>query len=201
MTKRTKLRPVSSLREPWSLLILLALIGTSSAGNVSLVEGPGPYNLDLDAAAGNYEGRYLKAPSDAFTVKGFVKFVTIRPDGRWAPLAAIELMGPKSGYNIGLEAFVFSKQANYIQFAIRNRGVLDLPDEAFARTDFTNNPIPFEVKLANSGEVLVTIGNGSGAKTGKIYSVRRILPEITRVRIVASTAHVQFSNIEISPAG
>lgn len=201
LTKRIQFRFLSSLRELWSLLILLGLIGTSSAGNSVVLGGPGPYNLDLDGPPGDYEARYIPVSGSSFTVKGAIRFVEKKHDKRYAPLAAVELMGPNSAYNVGLEVFVFSSAANYIQFAVRNRGVLDLPDVAFARTDFTSNSIPFEVKLADSGEVLVTIGSGGEAKTGKVYSVRRILPEITRVRIVASTARVQFSNVQIIPGG
>jgi TonB family protein len=183
-------------------VLLLAFLGcastqppraaaTAPAESPKFEVGPGPYNIDLDAGPGRYEERFIQVPDGAFTLKGFIQFITVSKDRKWAPLAAIELMGPKESYNVGLEAFVHSNEPGKLQFAVRD-GLHDLWDAPFARADFTNNPFPFELRLLRSGEVQVSIGG----KVGKIYSARGFA--MTRVRVLASTAHIQFSNVNIT---
>jgi hypothetical protein len=102
-------------------VLLLAFLGcastqppraaaTAPAESPKFEVGPGPYNIELDAGPGRYEERFIQVPDGAFTLKGFIQFITVSKDRKWAPLAAIELMGPKESYNVGLEAFVHSNE-------------------------------------------------------------------------------------------
>ena len=164
---------------------------TAPADSPKFEVGPGPYNVDLNAGLGSYEERFIRVPDGAFTLKGLIQFITVSKDRKWAPLAAIELMGPRESYNVGLEAFVLPNEPGKLQFAVRD-GLHDFWDASFARADFTNSPFPFELQLLGSGEVQVSVGG----KVGRIVSARGF--EITRVRVLASTAHIQFSNLNIT---
>ena len=155
-------------------------------------EGPGPYNIDLDAAGGGYEERFLQVPASAFTVKGFIQFVTVRADPKWEPLAAIEVMGPKESFYAGLIAFVSPKAPDKIEFAVRDERLRGLPDASFGRIHLTNSAIPFELRLDRSGVLQASV---MGTK-GRAVSVRSF--EISRVRVLGSTGHVRFVNIEVA---
>jgi hypothetical protein len=154
--------------------------------------GPGPYDLDLDVAAGDDKERFLQAPAGAFAVRGFIQFIAVRSDAKWAPLAAVEVMGPHDSYNFGLIAFVLPKAPDKIEFAVRDVRLQGLPTASFGRISLTNAAIPFELHLDRSGVLQVSVLG----KPGRPVSIRPL--EITRVRVLASTAHIRFSNIEIT---
>jgi len=71
------------------LLILLSGCAAASAEHAppKFEVGPGPYNLDLDAASGEYEERFLQVPGGGFTVKGLIQFTVFRANSKWAPMA------------------------------------------------------------------------------------------------------------------
>jgi hypothetical protein len=154
-------------------------------------EGPGPYNIDLDVAAGHSDERFLQVPASAFTVKGFIQFVTAAADPKWAPLAGIEVTGPKGSFYAGLIAFVLPK-AEKIEFAVRDERLQGLPDASFGRIHFTNQAIPFELRLDRSSVLQVSVMG----TPGRPVSVRSF--EISRVRLLGSTGHVRFLNVEVT---
>jgi hypothetical protein len=155
-------------------------------------EGPGPYNIDLDVAAGDDEERFLQVPAGAFTVKGFIQFVRVRADPKWAPLAAIEVTGSKDSFYAGLIAFVLPKAPDKIEFAVRDERLHGLPNASFGRIHLTNQAIPFELRLDRSGVLQASVMG----TPGRAVSVRPF--EISRVRLLGSTAHVRFLNVELA---
>ena len=74
-----------------------------------VVEGPGPYNIDLDVAAGSGEERFIQVPGSASTVKGLIQFATVRPSPKWEAVAGIEVMGSKGSFYAGLITLVSPK--------------------------------------------------------------------------------------------
>jgi len=154
--------------------------------------GPGPYNLDLDAGAGKSEQRFLQIPGGAFTVKGYLQFVSIQSSSRWEPMAAVEVMGPKDSYYAGLIAFVVPNSPDKVQFAVRDVRLRGLPDATFARAPLAHLLIPFELHLDRSGTLQVSVAGS----TGRAVPVRP--EEITRVSVIASTGHMRFTNITIT---
>jgi hypothetical protein len=184
----------------WMLLLLIS--GCASAApppdapaqvvSPRFEVGPGPFELDLDVGSGDDEERFLQVPAGAFTVRGFIQFITVRADPKWAPLAAVEIMGPKDSFSAGLIAFVRPNASDKIQFAVRDERLHGLPDATFARMNFGNQSIPFELRLDRSGVLQVSVAG----KPGRLVSVRPF--EITRVRVLASTGHMRFSHIEIT---
>jgi hypothetical protein len=167
-----------------------ASVSPAQVASPTFEVGPGPYNLDLDVASGKYEERFIQVPTDAFTVKGFIQFTDVRKNAKWAPLAGVEIMGPKGLFAAGLIAFV-SDPPDKIQFAVRDERLEGLPDATFARAPLTDKLIPFELRLERSGALQVSVAGTSG----RVVQVRPIV--ITRLRVLASTGHVRFSNIEI----
>ena len=153
--------------------------------------GPGPYNLDLDAGSGESEERFLQVPGGAFTVKGFIQFTVVRTNPKWEAMAAVEVMGPKESFNAGLLAFVLPNAPDKLQLAVRDVRLAGF-DGTFARMQLSYLSIPFELRLNKSGVLQVSVAG----KLAREVSVRPI--EITRIRVMASTAHVRFSNIELS---
>lgn len=154
--------------------------------------GPGPYNLDLDVASGEYEERFIQAPAGAFTVKGLIQFTAYPATPTWTPMAAVEIMGPKEdSFFTGLIAFIPNALVMHasIQFAVREHKFKGAP---FAGLEYTNKLIPFELHLDKSGSLHVSVAD----QAARPVSVRAA--EITRVRLLASTAHVRFRNIAIS---
>jgi hypothetical protein len=154
--------------------------------------GPGPYNVDLDAGSGEYEERFLQVPAGAFTVKGFIQFTTVRANAKWNPMAAVEVMGSKDSYSAGLIAFVRHSAPDKIEFAVRDPLLRGLPAASFGRVQFTNQAIPFELRLDKSGVLEVSVAGAPG----RTVTVRPI--EVTRVRVLGSTGHIRFSNIDVS---
>lgn len=152
--------------------------------------GPGPYNVNLDPASGDYEERFLQVPANAFTIKGFIQFTVVRADPKWTPLAAVEVMGPKDSFYAGLIVFVRPK-TDKIEFAVRDERLHGLPDASFGRIALTDKAIPFELRLDRSG---LLQGSVLG-KTGRAVSVRPV--EITRVRLLASTGHIRFLDVDV----
>lgn len=155
-------------------------------------EGPGPYNIDLDVAAGSGEERFIQVSESAFTVKGLIQFATVRPSPKWESVAGIEVMGSKGSFYAGLIAFVSPKARNKIEFAVRDVRLEGLPDASFGRISLTDKAIPFELRLDRSGVLVASVMGTSG----RAVSVRSI--EISRVHLFASTAHVRFLNIVIA---
>jgi len=154
--------------------------------------GPGPYNVDLHAASGEFEERYIQAPAGAFTVKGLIQFAAYRTNSRWAPMAAVEVTGPQEdSFFAGLIAFIPNAlvMRPSIQFAVREHKFQGAP---FAGLEYTDKLIPFELHLDKSGLLHVSVAD----QAARPVSVRAA--EITRVQLVASTADVRFRNIEIS---
>jgi len=179
------------------LLIGLAAIATprdtlAQGATPKVEEGPGPYSIDLDVAAGRAEERFLKVPGSAFTVKGLIQFVTVRPDPKWESVAGIEVTGPTTSFYAGLIAFVSPKAADKIEFAVRDERLNGLPDASFGRIHLTNQAIPFELRLDRSGVLQASVMGTSG----RAVSVRSFA--ISRVRLFGSTAHVRFLNIEVA---
>jgi len=181
------------------LLLISGFAATGTQGDVpaqgaapKVEEGAGPYNIDLDVAAGDDEERFLAVPGSAFTVKGFIQFVTVREDPKWAPLAAIEVTGPKGGFYAGLIAFVLPRAPDKIEFAVRDERLRGLPDASFGRIHLTNQAIPFELRLDRSGVLQASVMG----TPGRAVSVRSL--EISRVRLLGSTGHVRFLNIEVA---
>jgi len=179
------------------LVIGLAAIATprdtpAQGATPKVEEGPGPYNIDLDVAAGSGEERSLQVPGSAFSVKGLIQFVTVRPDPKWEPLAGIEVTGPKGSFYAGLIAFVSPKAPDKIEFAVRDERLNGRPDASFGRIHLTSQAIPFELRLDRSGVLQASVMGTSG----RAVSVRPF--EISRVRLLASTAHVRFLNIEVA---
>ena len=154
--------------------------------------GPGPYNFDLDAALGEFEERYIQAPAGPFTVKGLIQFAAYRTTGNWAPMASVEVTGPQEdSYFAGLIAYIPNAlvMRPSIQFSVREHKFKGSP---FAGLEYTDKLIPFELHLDKSGLLHVSVAD----QAARPVSVRRA--EITRVQLVASTAHVRFRNVEIS---
>jgi hypothetical protein len=145
----------------------------------------------LDAASGASEERFLQVPAGAFTVKGLIQFIAVRADAKWAPLAGVEVTGPKDSFYAGLIAFVLPKAPDKIEFAVRDERLRGLPDASFARVHLSDQAIPFELRLDKSGVLQVSVAG----KPGRTVSVRPF--EIARVRVLASTGHIRFSNIEV----
>ena len=156
--------------------------------------GPGPHNFDFDAAPGKYEERFLELPSGGFTVKGLIQFVTVGTSPKWEPLAAVEVTGLKGDFYIGLIAFVSPRAPNKIEFATRDERLRGLPDDSFGRIQLTNQAIPFEVHLDRSGVLQASILG----KSGRAVSIRPY--EVTRVRLLGSTGHIRFLNIDVVAA-
>jgi len=156
--------------------------------------GPGPYNVDLEAAPGKSEERSLPAPSGAFTVKGLLQFVAVQKDPKWAPMAGIELLGSRDSPSFGLIAFVMPKAPDKIEFASRDSRLEGLPDASFVRAPLSNLAIPFELHLDKSGVLQVSVAG----RPGRAISVRPL--EITRVTVHASGGHMRFANLEIAPS-
>lgn len=182
MTRRTR---------TWILLLLISGCASTPPPHEAKFEvGPGPYDIDLDAAAGNYEERFLHVPNGAFTVKGSIQFLMMRADAKWASMAGIELLGPKDSYHVGLIAFEQTHDPGRIQIAVRDN-LHGLPDATFAQVVFGGQSIPFELRLDKSGVLQI-----SAAGTDRTLSVRGF--EITRVRVLSSTGHFKFSDVEIT---
>jgi hypothetical protein len=157
--------------------------------------GPGPYNVDLDAGSGEYEERYIQAPTGPFIVKGLIQFKALHTSARWEPMAAVELMGRKDSFFAGLMAFVQpNARVPFIQFAVRNERLNGLPTATFAGVQYTDKLIPFELHLDKSGVLQVSVAD----KTGRPLPIRPL--EVTRVHVLASNAHIRFVNIEVSPS-
>jgi hypothetical protein len=157
----------------------------------SLVTPPAeaaPASIDLEASAGNYEDRFIQTPGPPFSMKGTMQFDAARTNPKWAPMAAIELMGPKNSYNFGLVAFVPEYPPNKIEFAVRDSR---LPITPFLRAALSAATIPFELRLDRSGALYVFIAD----KPGRVVTTRPF--QITRVRVLVSGAHVRFSNIAV----
>jgi hypothetical protein len=192
--------PSFMTKRVWILLLLIS--GSAAAApphdapaqvaSPKFEVGPGPFDLDLDAGSGGYEERFLQVPAGAFTVKGFIQFMTVRADAKWAPMAGVELMGPKDSFYAGLIAFVLPNVPDKIQFAVRDERLHGLPDATFARVHLSDQSIPFELRLDKSGVLQVSVAG----KPGRLVPVRPL--EITRVRVLASTGHIRFSHIEIT---
>ena len=153
--------------------------------------GPGPQNFDFDAAPGKYEERFLEVPSGGFTVKGLIQFATVGASPKWEPLAAVEVTGPKGDFYIGLIAFVSPRAPNKIEFATRDERLRGLPDDSFGRIQLTNQAIPFEVHVDRAGVLQASILG----KAGRAVSIRPY--EITRIRLLGSTGHIRFLNIDV----
>jgi hypothetical protein len=158
--------------------------------------GPGPYDFDVVAASLKYAERCVDAPHGASTVKGFIEFISVekfvsigRKGGKSMAAAAVELRGSSS--RIDFSALVFPWDPGKIKFLVtdENSGRLE---ETFGYMPFSQKPIPFALRLDESGLVQVSIGG----RTGKTLSVAPF--EMTRVRVRCSGAHVRFSNIEIT---
>ena len=154
--------------------------------------GPGPFDLDLDAGSGGYAERFLQVPAGAFTVQGFIQFMTVRANAKWESMAGVELMGPKDSFYAGLIAFVLPNVPDKIQFAARDERLHGLADATFARAPLSDQLIPFELRLDKSGVLQVSVAG----KPGRPIPVRPF--EMTRVRVLASTGHMRFSHIEIT---
>jgi hypothetical protein len=116
------IKPSFMTKHAWMLLLLIS-VGASTlpphdapaqVPSPKFESGPGPYNLDVDAASGASEERFLQVPAGAFTVKGFIQFMTVRADAKWAPMAGVEVMGPKDSFYAGLIAFVLPKAPDKI---------------------------------------------------------------------------------------
>jgi hypothetical protein len=185
-----------------TLVFLLLISGYAStampqdapaqAASAKFESGPGPHNFDFDAASGAYEERFLQVPDGAFTVKGLLQFVTVRANPKWEPLAAVEITGPKGPFYIGLIAFVSPKAPDKIEFATRDERLRGLPDDSFGRIHITEQAIPFELHVDRSGILQASVLG----KPGRAVSVRPF--QITRVRLLGSTGHIRFSNIEVA---
>lgn len=174
----------------WIVLLLMSGCASTPPPHEAKFEvGPGPYDIDLDAAAGNYEDRFLHVPNGSFTVKGSIQFLMMRADAKWAPMAAVELMGPKDSYHVGLIAFELPNDPGRIQLAVRDK--IGVPDETFAQVVLGGQSVPFELRFFRSGVLQV-----SAAGTARTLSVSG--SEITRVRALSSTGHVKFSGVEIT---
>jgi hypothetical protein len=186
-------------KHAWMLLLLISGYASTAtpqgapapAASPKVESGPGPHDFDLDAAPGTQEERFLQVPAGAFTVKGFIQFVTVRADPKWAPMAGVEVTGPKDSFYAGLIAFVLPKAPDKIEFAVRDERLRGLPDASFARVHLTEQAIPFELRLDRSGVLQVSVAG----KPGRTVSVRPF--EITRVRLLSSTGHMRFLNIYV----
>jgi len=165
---------------------------SSHAESLKVESGPGPHNFDLDAASGGYEERYLEVPVGGFTVKGFIQFVTVRTDRKWAPMGAIEAIGPHESFYAGLIAFVRSNAPDKIEFAVRDERLRGLPDASFGRVLLTDQAIPFELRLDRSGVLQASVAG----KPGRTVSIRPY--DIARVRLLGSTGHVRFLNVYVA---
>jgi len=161
------------------------------AASPKVDSGPGPQNFDFDAAPGKYEERFLEVPRGGFTVKGLIQFATVGTSPKWEPLAAVEVTGPKGDFYIGLIAFVSPRAPNKIEFATRDERLRGLPDDSFGRIQLTNQAIPFEVNVDRAGVLQASILG----KAGRAVSIRPY--EITRVRLLGSTGHIRFLNIDV----
>ena len=117
--------------------------------------------------------------------------MTVRVDRKWDALAAVEVMGTKGSYFAGLIAFVRHSAPDKIEFAVRDPVLRGLPDASFARVQLSDQAIPFELCLDKSGVLRVSVAG----KPGRTVSVRSI--EITRVRLLGSTGHIRFLNIDV----
>ena len=177
------------------LLIGLAAIATprdtlAQGATPKVEEGPGPYSIDLDVAAGRAEERFLKVPGSAFTVKGLIQFVTVRPDPKWESVAGIEVTGPTTSFYAGLIAFVSPKAADKIEFAVRDERLNGLPDASFGRIHLTNQAI-----LSSSPGQVGTVTSIRHGHVGQTCS-GSLIRNIAR-RLLGSTAHVRFLNMKL----
>jgi hypothetical protein len=164
---------------------------SSQAESLKVESGPGPHSFDLDAASGDYKERYLQVPAGGFTVKGFIQFVTVRADRKWAPMGGIEVIGPHESFYAGLVAVVRSNAPDKIEFAVRDERLRGFPDASFGRVQLTDQAIPFELRLDRSGVLQASVAG----KPGRTVSIRPY--EIERVRFLGSTGHVRFLNVYV----
>ena len=154
--------------------------------------GSGPYEFDWDVDTGRYRDSNLHVPAGSFVVTGFIHFITITRNAAWAPMVAIEVTGSDESYHLGLVAFVLSSNPWTIQFAVRDarRGTQDL---TFATAPLNDTLTPFELRLSRSGELRIS----AGGDTARAVSVRPPF-DVTRVRVTASTVHMQLSKVTIT---
>lgn len=182
-------------------LVLMLLAGCASAAlsqeaaAPQVEAGPGPYEFDLDAQAGSFAERFMEAPAGAFTVTGVIQFAAVKSSARWAPMASVEVMGPKGKdtFHVGLVAYVPPAAPASIQVGVRD-ALSGLPDADFARVTSTTHSIAFEVRLDRSDAVQVSVAG----RTGRVVPVRGAA--VTRIRVGASSGHIRFANIRIAPS-
>jgi hypothetical protein len=188
MTRRSTL--LSLLLGAYALTLPSADLWGQEA-SAALESGPGPFNFDLDVAAGRYTERFLAVPAPAFSLKGMLQIGSLRTDPKWAPMIAIDLMGPKDSYYFGMIAFVPEHIPGKIEFAVRDSHFRGFPDASFVRANLSAALLPFELRMNSSGILQAFVGDIQS----RLIPIRPF--EITRVRVSVSGAVIHLSNVTI----
>jgi len=182
-----------------SILSLLVLTGCAASRAPSdtltdsatpkVVSGPGPYAFECDAPAGSFSEMNIRAPSGTIHVRGKVQFVATRSNDHWAASATVSIAGTRRLPKVGLQALVGADRPADVFLAVRGLGGSQ-ERVVFTSTPMTNQPIPFDLILGESGNLDVVAAGASASLTVGLIAT-------TRVNVFCSTAHVLFSDITV----
>ena len=149
--------------------------------------GSRPYSFDCDTEAGKYSEFNSPISGTNLWVTGFMQVVTPRPSSAWPPDAGAVFAGRSKLPRVGLEAFILSDNPGILQLAVRGAGG-GADHTVFVSTPLSDTRIRFTLRLSDSGQLSLSVGNTT--KTVAIGSV-----EITRINFYCSSAHVYFSDV------
>jgi hypothetical protein len=178
-------------------LLLLAVAGCSvpspkppPAWAVDFLPGPGPYKFDCNAPGGQYSLRNIQVPTGPFRVTGLIQFSMERYDLGWAPVGRVNVED-SAGISArpGLEILVRAANPTVFRIAFGR-----LRRETLLGTmPVTKLPIPFSLRMDDSGMLSGTLGRASAPALPQVAGVKRLT-------LFCSTGHVIFSEVTVTPS-
>jgi hypothetical protein len=175
----------------------LLLLGACSAPSASrrydspappdlpLLSASTPERFDCDAGEGRYEARNLALPAGTTLLTGTLQFLEPRNDHNKPAIAHVRIAAP-DGANTraaGLMAGVGAEAPRTLVFFSADGNY----DERFAALSVTTQPIPFTLRVSESGLTVTAAGVSKTIAVGKVSR--------THLMLECSSAHVVFADL------
>jgi hypothetical protein len=159
-------------------------------GNSSRFE-PGSRTNSFDCNAGTGKYLELNAPISGTSVwvTGSMQLLNLRTASAWPPDAGVVFAGISQWPRVGLETFVLADKPATLQIAVRGAGG-GSDHKVFASVPISDSPIRFALRLSDSGELSLSVGDA--ATSLSVGSIK-----ITRMNLYCSSVQVHFSDVQM----
>ena len=159
-------------------------------GNSSRFE-PGSRTNSFDCNAGT--GKYLELNAaisgTSVWVTGSMQLLNLRTASARPPDADVVFASISQWPRVGLETFVLADKLATLQIAVRGAGG-GSDHKVFASVPISDSPIRFALRLSDSGEMSLSVGDA--ATSLSVGSIK-----ITRMNLYCSSVQVHFSDVQM----